>query len=170
MARRAAGNAPEVAWTVPGPWRSVERDEPMRQATFLAGGDQQPVEIAVSSFPGNVGGVQANINRWRRQLGMGPTQTPPDPIAEFHRGGLHTQVFEITAPAAEGQDQRKQILVAMLHGRGHTWFVKINDTPKRIDSQQEAMLAFARSFKLKNADEPAKDTQPPEAGAAEAGE
>src|ERR1051326_4282743 len=60
----------EVAWDPPEGWRTVTVDQPMRIATFRAGpGDG--VEVSVTAFPGDVGGLLANVNRWRGQVGLG---------------------------------------------------------------------------------------------------
>jgi len=157
MPPRPAGqqNAPsaEVAWTVPDPWQRVETDQRMRLATFHAQtGDDTPVQIAVTAFPGQVGTLLGNINRWRRQLGLDPVQQPPEPVADFHAGGLHSRVFQITAQNSDQPAQRT--VVAILHShsnnQGKTWFIKMTDTPQRTDAQRDNFIAFAKSFTLEN--------------------
>lgn len=44
---------------------------PMRKASFVVeGADGAKVDISVTSFQGESGGLLANINRWRGQLGL----------------------------------------------------------------------------------------------------
>src|SRR5690349_3907522 len=63
----------KVVWDTPEGWRAVIADQPMRVATFRAGpGDG--VEVSVTAFPGDVGGLLANVNRWRGQVGLAPAQ------------------------------------------------------------------------------------------------
>jgi hypothetical protein len=62
-------------WQVPGGWRQEEGDA-MRQATFLLGPQDEPLELTVTSFPkpekmGADELLLANVNRWRRQMGLG---------------------------------------------------------------------------------------------------
>src|SRR5262245_57922103 len=59
-----------VTWTVPASWQSVQSDQPMRLATFRPVGGLP--EVAVTAFPGDSGGMLANINRWRGQIGLAP--------------------------------------------------------------------------------------------------
>ncbi len=47
----------------------------------VAGDNGQKAKIAVSVFPGPVGGALANINRWRMQLGLAPIKQEELPTA-----------------------------------------------------------------------------------------
>jgi gluconolactonase len=56
---------------VPETWKQAEPQSRLRLAEFqvpAAEGDTQPVELAVFSFGGGGGGVQANIQRWIGQF------------------------------------------------------------------------------------------------------
>ncbi len=66
-----AESAAGMRWTAPAAWKS-EAPRPMRAATYslpLAAGDQGVAECVVNYFgPGQGGGVDANIERWRGQV------------------------------------------------------------------------------------------------------
>lgn len=134
--------AAEVAhptWTVPEGWQKQEGERPMRVATFLAG----EAEIAVSQFAGNAGGLLANVNRWRGQVGLPPVTE--DQLAET------TQAVEV--PGFAGSTMRlkgpeKHLLGAALSEAkaDRTWFIKLTTTPAIADQQEAAFLAFVRSF------------------------
>src|SRR5690606_17030938 len=66
--------SPEVAgaepWVAPAGWSRMPGERPMRVATYEAASESGPVEVAVTRFPGRVGGELANINRWRGQMGL----------------------------------------------------------------------------------------------------
>jgi hypothetical protein len=165
-----SNTAASVDWTVPDGWRGVERQAPMRVATFLAGDGDPPVEIAVSSIRGDAGGLLANINRWRRQLGLGPVQQPPEPTTEFEAEGLTGRVFALGGSQDDdgqsGSNGQRQMLVAVISAPSRTWFVKTTDTAARLAGQRQALVRFAESFKLKAASAPS--TQPAMTGAATA--
>ncbi|HOK88385.1 MAG TPA: hypothetical protein PK379_00010 [Candidatus Hydrogenedentes bacterium] len=55
------------AWTLPEGWRELP-PRPMRLATFAVG----EAECYIAVLAGDGGGVAANINRWRRQMGLEP--------------------------------------------------------------------------------------------------
>ena len=51
-------------------------------------------EIAVTVFPGNVGGLTANVNRWRGQIGLAPL-APAELEANLDHldaNGLHFEI------------------------------------------------------------------------------
>src|SRR5260221_6128721 len=55
-------------WTVPSEWQEQPLSE-MRLASFKAeGSGGQSADVSVSSFPGDAGGIESNINRWRGQV------------------------------------------------------------------------------------------------------
>src|SRR5690348_16133521 len=67
IAESAAG----VRWTAPAAWKT-EGPRPMRAATYSitpAAGDQGVAECVVNYFgPGQGGGVDANLERWKGQV------------------------------------------------------------------------------------------------------
>ena len=74
----SAESAGGLRWTMPAAWRA-QPERPMRAATYTIGaapGDREPGECAVFFFgPGQGGGVQDNIDRWRGQI-VGPDGKP----------------------------------------------------------------------------------------------
>ncbi len=65
-----AGAAPEASltWTAPQSWRA-DPPRPMREVSFRLGPEAK-TECYVSLLGGNAGGLVANLNRWRGQLGL----------------------------------------------------------------------------------------------------
>lgn len=138
-----AEEIPVPAWTVPAGWTKLDQQKPMRFATYTAGDGANAVEVALSSFPGEVGGLLANINRWRGQVGL--AAIPQDQLA------ANVTPFEV--PGFTGNTMRlkgeaQHMLGAMIKDTKNerTWFVKITGTPAAIDAQEAAFLAFAKSF------------------------
>ncbi len=67
LAESAAG----IRWTAPAAWKA-EAPRPMRAATYsipTAPGDQGVAECVVNFFgPGQGGGIEANVERWKGQV------------------------------------------------------------------------------------------------------
>jgi hypothetical protein len=59
----------EVRWTLPAGWKE-ETGGPARLASFKFGDREPKLELTVVRLPGDGGGLAANINRWRDQLGL----------------------------------------------------------------------------------------------------
>jgi hypothetical protein len=61
----AAPNSDNVHWQAPAGWQERPGNG-MRRASFqIAGADGAQADMAVTVFPGDVGGDLANVNRWR---------------------------------------------------------------------------------------------------------
>jgi hypothetical protein len=63
-----------VAWKLPPGWTDeAGAGGAERRATLRFGKDDPRFEVTVVRLPGDAGGVLANVNRWRGQLGLDPT-------------------------------------------------------------------------------------------------
>jgi hypothetical protein len=63
--------ADELIFAVPEAWKSSKPTSAMRKAQIsapAAKGDSAPAELVLFVFEGGAGGVDANIDRWRRQF------------------------------------------------------------------------------------------------------
>jgi hypothetical protein len=58
-----------VKWTVPPGW-TEEKGGQARQASFKFGDRDPKLEMTVVKLPGDGGGLAANVNRWREQIGL----------------------------------------------------------------------------------------------------
>jgi len=135
----AQPSAPRVTWTAPKTWRPAETTSTMRVATFAT---PSGVEVAVSAFPGDAGGLLANTNRWRGQIGLGPLDEP-GLVAEAQTetvDGVRVVILDMTG------DQR-MLGAVIVPGDGQTWFVKATGEPTLIGRLKPEFLAFARSFR-----------------------
>jgi len=132
-----------VSWSLPSGWKEVPTTQQMRLATFDAGG----VEVAVSAFPGAVGGTLANVNRWRGQIGL-------EPIDESALGQLLVTSREgptdVSLLAMEGKDGKVMLGAIIVPGDGQTWFVKATTDAAKASALRGAFGAFSRSFRLAN--------------------
>lgn len=70
-ARTKIGNGPHSI-AVPASWKIENVQKPMRAMTVTvakAEGDDEDAELSVFIFPGNAGGLDANVKRWAGQFG-----------------------------------------------------------------------------------------------------
>jgi hypothetical protein len=124
----------------------------MRRATFLVkGADGQTAEIAVSAFPGDVGGLMANVNRWRGQIGLAPAA--PDEISGFTSDlevdGTKSTVVDLKADAVPaGKTQPLRMIVVTVPHAGSSWFFKITGDAPLVGAQKDSFLQFVKSVKF----------------------
>ncbi len=65
----------QVRWTAPAGWVE-EKGNAQREATLKFGAEEPKFEVSVSRLQGDGGGLLANVNRWRDQLGLEPAGEP----------------------------------------------------------------------------------------------
>jgi hypothetical protein len=138
----ASGNA--LIWTAPASW-SAKPAGSMRKGSYAVKGEGAEADMAITAFPGDVGGDLANLNRWRGQIGL-----PAVDQAEFDRStrhldrnGLHMTVVDIVGAGANAQ----RILGAMVPHQGATWFFKLSGPDALVARERAAFLALLDTIK-----------------------
>jgi hypothetical protein len=132
-----AGHAP---WKTPDGW--IEQPTPsMLLASYSVPGKAGgKADVTVSMFPGDVGGVLANVNRWRRQLGLPPV-TENDlskTTSQMDVGNAKATVVDMT-----GQDGAKAMYAMIVPRDGNTWFYKMTGDPAALADQKKSFVEFA---------------------------
>lgn len=115
----------------------------MRLATYVLEGPSGAVEVAINRFPGDVGGMLANVNRWRGQVGLAPA-TESDlaaMIEPFENPGFKGSLLHI-------QGTEQHIVVASIFEieANQTWTVRVSATPMVAEAVKADVFAFARTF------------------------
>ena len=140
--QESADSAPEISYRVPQGWTELEPSG-IRKGNFKIEADNGTAEVTILTFPGDVGGTLANINRWRDQIGLNPiTSKDTDALGETYPIAKHEALYI----RLEGESQ--SILGAILPFHGSTWFFKmIGDTQPVLDND-EAMKQFLNSIQF----------------------
>jgi hypothetical protein len=143
-AEAASFDAPKWA-KLPAGW-SVGPENAMRKATWIVSGPNgSKAEVAVTVFPGSVGGLTANVNRWRGQLGLAPAGA--DEIAASAKtgkvGGIDSQRFVMTSG-----DGKKTLDAFMTPKDGATWFFKMSGETAAVEANSAAFAAFLAASQL----------------------
>lgn len=148
MANTAVTTAsgPALTWTAPAAW-TAGPDKPMRKATLLIPGEAggPGAEIAVTAFPGDVGGNLANVNRWRQQLALPPIGEAElgSALQHLHVGQLHVDVVELVGATAPAQ----RVIGAIVPHAGATWFFKLTGPDALVAREKDAFLAFLQTVR-----------------------
>ena len=142
-------SGPELAWTAPAGWTTGPA-RPMRKGTLLIPGDGPAggAELAITAFPGDVGGNLANVNRWRQQLGLGPITAAQlgSALQHLHVGDLHIDVVELVGPATPPATPQR-VLGAIVPFSGATWFFKLTGPDALVARERDQFLAFVRTLR-----------------------
>lgn len=133
-----------ATWDIPEGWREMPDPPPMRLATYVTDGPSGDVEIAITRFPGDVGGILANLNRWRGQVGLG----------SINEGELDNHVEYFTLPGFEGyyshmRGPQQHMIAVGIHEEAidQTWFVRVTTDGASAEAVKDEVLEFAKSFR-----------------------
>jgi len=139
-----SADAANPQWTVPANWQPGKISS-MRRASYVVKGDgDKAAEIVVTVFPGDVGGLVANVNRWRGQIGLAP-------VAAEEIAGLTTKVT-VAGEAATQVDFKnvasgaRMIVVTVPHA-GNSWFYKLTGDAALVEAQKTDFIKFVQSVK-----------------------
>lgn len=142
VAQAAAAGFPRYP-AAPAGW-SAKDPGAMRKGSWSVDGPGGPADLAVTAFPGDVGGRVANINRWRSQLGLPPGDAEMlDAVVRASVGATAGEVVDIRS--ADGA----QATVAIIARKGETsWFLKLTGPAATVAAARPAFLAFAAATEL----------------------
>jgi hypothetical protein len=134
----------QPTWQVPAGWQEVSGGQFLVAKFTLTGDGGATAAVNVSSSPGDGGGLTANVNRWRGQLGLSPIVeilTTPVEIT----GGKASLVDFSGTDARTGQPARLVGIVVSLPNQ--TWFYKLMGDAKVVESQKAAFTQFVQGVK-----------------------
>ena len=137
-----------LTWTAPAAWTAKAPGQ-MVKATYTTPAAPGATEAlaTISSFPGDVGGTLANVNRWRGQIGLPPiSQT--DLAAnittiENETAALRFTLIDITNPATG-----TRLLAASLPLPGETYFFKMTGPSATLAAQKQTFLDLLQTVKV----------------------
>ena len=66
-------NAALLNWVAPNSWiEKPPTDFRIASYNIISEVHQEVIDVSITMFPGDAGGIEQNINRWRRQLNLSP--------------------------------------------------------------------------------------------------
>lgn len=136
-------------WTAPASWTQAS-EKPMRLVTYTAGPEGK-AECYVTSLSGPAGGVDANINRWREQMGQTPLDAAAlEALPKITILGKPSPMIEIEGSFAgmDGQGgEGFMLLGAVCPLEGETLFVKMTGPAAIVKQEKDNFVAFSESLK-----------------------
>lgn len=141
----AKGDIPD--WELPEGWTQTET-RAMRRANFALG--ESGLEVAVTSFPGDVGGLPANVNRWRRQLGLPPIgegEMLPF-LTQTSINGKDVLFVDLLGPPQPEGAPTQRMLTAVANHAGASWFFKLTGDAPTVEKHRAEFVEFVRSLRF----------------------
>ncbi|NQU11409.1 hypothetical protein HQ590_11495 [bacterium] len=138
-------------WTVPDGWEAGRASSVRKGSFAVTSPDGQEADIAVTAFPGDVGGTLANVNRWRGQLGLAPIteEAAAKLTTALDVSGVAATVVDLLGeevPAGKTSPQR--MIVATVPHAGDSWFFKMTGDAPVVEKERVRFLQFVQSVKF----------------------
>ena len=136
--------APLPTWQIPATWQEQPVSMMVLKSYLIGDPKGAKAAVTISSFPGQVGGNLANVNRWRAQLGLKPiaegelaksTQSIEDGKATF---------VDLTGTDPRTSQPARLMGVIVPHG-GSTWFYKMVGDSAVVAGDKENLLKVVQT-------------------------
>ena len=130
---------------LPAGWTAGAPSSMRKGSWNVAGPGGSQAEVAVTVFPGNVGGTTANVNRWRGQLGLAPAADADiQAAAQSGKVGADAgQYFRF-----DSTDGKKAMVAMMVPKNDSTWFFKFMGDRDAVNAQTAAFLKFLATSQI----------------------
>ena len=115
----------------------------MLLASFSIENAGSGAEITVSAFPGDVGGLLGNVNRWReKNLGL-----PSASAAELPKLIVDLELPSGKATLVDMTNNSNRLLAVVQKHGGKTWFYKLLAAEKIVAAEKETFMEFVKSVR-----------------------
>jgi len=132
-------------WVVPDGWQEAPAGQFLVAKYSVAGEGGAQAAVNISSSAGNGGGVAANVNRWRKQLGL---EALSDDELSKSMKTVPTSAGTATFVEMSGQDARSgqpaALVAAIVVQPGYTWFYKLMGDGTVVTAQKDAFTRFVQ--------------------------
>lgn len=147
-----SGGAVQLSWEVPTGWQEGEA-RAMRLATYYPD-HPEGSECAVTVLGGTAGGVIANANLWRSQVGLSSLSPEEEKLLErFPMLDGEATYIECVNPqprSSEHPNAVRVLLGAICPLEKETLFVKLTGPIEALTEQKENLMRFLQSFHMED--------------------
>jgi len=134
--------AAALKWKLPSGW-GESFPGGMRFATFKVPGAGK-IDGSVVTLPGDAGGELPNVNRWRGQIGLGPTD---DGGLAAARTTVKSRVGAVNVYDFTSDGTRKsRLIAAIVMVDGSAWFIKLTGDAEPVTAARPAFLQLLGSL------------------------
>ncbi len=136
------------AWQVPAGWQELPGGQFLVAKFRVGSPDAGQADINVSMSAGDGGGVAANVNRWRGQLGLGQLL---DADLAKSMNAIDAGTGKAILTEMSGTDartgQKAKLVAAIVPQSGRTWFYKLMGSETVVGQQKDAFTKFVQTAK-----------------------
>lgn len=126
-----------LRWSAPETWEEATPGQFQLALYRIAPG----VTASVSKFPGDAGGMTANVNRWRGQVALDPVEDPAGDVIALEGTDSKARFFELKGP-------ERSILAAIIPLNGETWFFKLDSPTVAVETARNGFMDFLKGVEI----------------------
>lgn len=133
------GQPGKPVWSVPAGWTAVDGGQFLAAKFVVSGANNAKAEVNVSTSSGDGGGLLANVNRWRTQLGLGA-------VSDADLAGMIVPVSADKGKAVmvELTGETASLVAIVVTLPGQSWFYKLMGDAAVVAGQKQAFIGFAQ--------------------------
>jgi len=129
----------QPAWQVPSGWQEISGGQFLIAKFLIPGEAGLRAVVNVSRANGDGGGLAANVNRWRGQLGLPAVQAIATTPVSVNQGSA--MLVDLTGASPES-GKPARVIGVVVNQSGQTWFYKLMGDQTLVASQRDAFLHF----------------------------
>jgi hypothetical protein len=131
----------DLLWTVPTTWEA-KPGASIRKGSYRITVDKVEADLAITAFPGTTGGLEANLNRWRSQVGLAalPAADVVSAVEKFSANNLEFTMVDYRGSTA-------QMLGAIVSYKDNSWFFKLMGPAAVVTASKAEFIKFLRTVK-----------------------
>lgn len=134
-------------YPTPAGWEEIPPTNGLYLLSFRVTEKDETADINVSVFRGDGGGLMANVNRWRKQVGIAPaTQAEIATLPEVAIGTAKGKLVDVTG--TDAPPQKNRIVGAILMGERSALFFKMTGPKDLVGRQKAVFESFLKSVIL----------------------
>ncbi len=138
-----ASSGHQPTWDAPEHWERKPATQ-MRVGNYAVSNEAgEALDFSITSFPGEVGGILANVNRWLGQVGMSPTDEQG--LSQYLSDRM---IDEKPAKLVLAESDEQALYAAILLHKGRSWFLKLMGDVNLARAEKENFLGLIDSFCL----------------------
>ncbi len=126
-----------LRWKAPEDWKQETPGE-LQTALYRL---SPASTVSITKFSGAAGGIPANVNRWRKQIGLDPTPEPAGDIIALEAGDSRAKWFELNG-------EEKSILAAIVPVNEETWFFKFDTPSAELEAGRPGFISLLKSIEI----------------------
>ncbi len=152
-----AAHSGSVVWQAPQDWKPEAAGQFLTAAYALPSGGR----VTVSKLGGDGGGLAANINRWRGQLGFKPLAEKEIVGQPLKIDGSDKEMLLFNLTAENAADDAQGIFAAILPFENETWYFKFSGPVAVLKKSEVVFMAFLQTIHIAGSQKSAATPSPP---------